>query len=81
MGMELRLARVRAGMTQKQLETFFEGHPTRPTLQNVEQGKHEPEARTVRVVEEFIRMTPEAVELRARTLGIKPRKKGKGNGT
>lgn len=72
LGMELRVARTRARLTLEQLEALFEGHPTDTTLFNIENNRHKPRAGTLRVVEAFIKMTPQAVALQVKSLGIKP---------
>ena len=75
LGMELKVARTRARLSLKQLETFFNGHPTYITLHNIENDKHKPTPEHIRLVKEFIKMAPQAVLLRAKAMGIKPGKK------
>lgn len=40
LGMELKVARTRTRLTLRQLEAFFNGHPTYVELCNIENGRH-----------------------------------------
>lgn len=77
LGMELKVARTRTRLTLRELEEFFNGHPTFVDLCNIENGKVRPTPRTLRLVEGFIKMKPEAVLLKAKAMGIEFKRKGR----
>ena len=72
LGMRIKLKRIAAGLTRKEMSIYLGGKPSPRTIFNVEMGSpHEQTKETLRLLKTFLKLDPQVVTLRAKAMGLR----------
>lgn len=79
LGNRVRIKRLTVGLSRKEMAKCLGGKPSPRTIFNIEMGsQHEQTPETLRMVRSFLKLDVQAIILRVKNLGIKP-KETRGN--
>jgi len=80
LGIKIKMHRLKAGLSRKQLSQYFKGDPSRKSVFHWENGFYKPTPKHLATMQAFLKLDVQAVLLRAKSLGIKPNRKNAGSG-
>ena len=68
---KIKMHRLKAGLSRKQLSQYFKGDPSRKSIFNWENGFYQPTPKHLAAMQAFLKLDVQAVLLRAKAMGIK----------
>ena len=77
LGFKIKMHRLKAGLSRRQLSQYFKGDPSRKSIFHWENGFYKPTPAHLAAMRAFLRLDVQAVLLRAKAMGIKPGRKKK----
>ena len=78
-GIKIKIHRLKAGLSRKQLSQYFKGDPSRKSIFHWENGFYKPDRKHLAVMQTFLKLDVQAILLRAKSLSIKPSKEMRAN--
>lgn len=72
LGFKIKMHRLKAGLSRKQLSQYFKGDPSRKSIFHWENGFYKPDRKHLAAMRAFLKLDAQAVLLRAKAMGIKP---------